>query len=165
GWENMLKFDPMQGLQVTLSGTVQYTDIALAGTQGGTRNTGTNWNAKALINYRFLKDWTLQLNGEYESPRVQPQGTSIAQYGMDASVSHDFTKKLTGVVAVNDVFYTRRWGNIIDTPYLYQENFRRREMRYIRFTLTWKFGEQNTSLFRRKNQQRPDPGTGGDQDF
>ena len=39
--------------------------------------------------------------------------------------SHDFTKKLTGVLSVNDMFYTRRWGNIIDTEQLYQESFRR----------------------------------------
>ena len=35
-------------------------------------------------------------------------------------------------------------------------------MRFVRFTLTWKFGEQNTSLFRRRQyQQRQEPGTGG----
>ncbi|MEO8589737.1 MAG: outer membrane beta-barrel protein [Flavobacteriales bacterium] len=165
GWENILKFDPVQGLQVTLSGTLQYTDIALGSAQGGARNTGTSWNAKAMINYRFSKDWTAQLNGEYESPRPQPQGTGIRQYGVDASVSHDLAKKLTAVLSVNDVFNSRRWGNIIDTPYLYQENARQREARYVRFTLTWKFGEQNTSLFRKKNQQRSDPGSGGDSDF
>lgn len=165
GWENVLKFDPVQGLQVTLSGTVQYVDIALSSAQGGTRNTGTYWNAKALLNYRFLKDWTVQVNGEYEGPRVQPQGMGLAQYGVDASVSHDFTKKLTAVLSVNDIFFTRRWGNIIDTPFLYQENYRRREMRFVRLTLTWKFGEQNTSLFRKRGQQpRSEPG-GGDMEF
>ena len=70
---------------------------------------------------------------------------------------------LTGVLSVNDMFYTRRWGNIIDTEQLYQESFRRREMRFVRFTLTWKFGEQNTSLFRRRNNQRQEPGTGGEE--
>lgn len=166
GWENVLKFDPRQGLQITLSGTLQYTDVGLNDAQGGTRNQGTNWNAKAMVNYRFLKDWTVQLNGEYEGPRIQPQGRTMPQYGVDASLSHDFTKQLTGVLSVNDVFYTRKWGNIIDTPYLYQENYRRREMRFIRFTLTWKFGERDASLFRRKTQQaRPEPGGGGEMDF
>ena len=161
GWENIVKIEPVKGLQFTMSGTIQYTDVALGNSQGNTRNTGTNWNAKTMVAWRFQKDWNLQLNGEYESPRVQPQGRSLAQYGLDASVSHDFTKKLSGVLMVNDVFYTRRWGNIIDTPSLYQESFRRREMRFVRFTLTWKFGEQNTSLFRKRNQQRPEPGAGG----
>lgn len=168
GWENILKIEPRQGLQFTLSGTVQWTDVALGGSQGGLRNQGINWNTKGMVNYKVLKDWSVQLNGEYESARIQAQGRSIPQYSIDASISHDFNKKLSGVLSVNDVFYTRRWGNIIDTPQLYQESFRRREMRFVRFTLTWKFGEQNTSLFRRKqNQQRPEPGTGngGDMDF
>ncbi len=163
GWENILKIEPKQGLQFTLSGTLQWTDVALSGTQGGLRNQGSNWNTKAMVSYKVLKDWSLQLNGEYESARIQPQGRSLPQYSLDASISHDFTKKLTGVLSVNDMFYTRRWGNIIDTEQLYQESFRRREMRFVRFTLTWKFGEQNTSLFRRRNNQRQEPGSGGEE--
>ncbi|MBX2972256.1 MAG: outer membrane beta-barrel protein [Flavobacteriales bacterium] len=167
GWENVIKVDPMQGLQVTLSGTVQYTNVALASAQGGARNEGTNWNSKLMVNYRFLKDWTVQVNGEYESPRIQPQGVTLSQYGVDASVSHDFTRKLTGVLSVNDIFFSRRWGNTVDTPLLYQESYRRREMRFVRFTLTWKFGEQNASLFRKRGQQPRDPGQsgGGEMDF
>lgn len=166
GWENVFKVDPMQGLQLTVSGTVQYTDVGLNSAQGGARNQGTNWNGKVMANYRFLKVWTFQINGEYESPRIQAQGRSLSQYGVDASLSHDFTKKLTGVLSVNDMFYTRRWGNTVETPYIYQDSFRRREMRFVRFTLTWKFGEQNTSLFRKKGNQQRDPGAGGgDGDF
>lgn len=167
GWENVVKLDPMQGLQITLSGTLQYTSVSLDAAQGGANNEGSNWNSKLMMNYRFVKDWTVQLNGEYESPRIQPQGVTLSQYGVDASVSHDFTKKLTGVLSVNDVFFSRRWGNTVDTDRLLQESFRRREMRFVRFTLTWKFGEQNMSFFRRRNnQQRGEPGQGGgDMDF
>ena len=162
GWENILKIEPKQGLQVTLSGTLQWTDVALSSSQGSLRNQGSNWNAKAMVSYKLLKDWSVQVNGEYESARIQAQGTSLPQYGVDLSINHDFTKKISGVLSVNDLFYTRRWGNIIDTDRLYQESFRRREMRFVRFTLTWKFGEQNTSLFRRRQyQQRQEPGTGG----
>lgn len=162
GWENILKIEPKQGLQLTLSGTFQWTDVTLSGTQGGLRNQGTNWNTKAMVSYKILKDWSVQVNGEYESARIQAQGKGLPQYSLDASISHDFTKKLTGVLSVNDMFYTRRWGNVIDTQTLYQESYRRREMRYVRFTLTWKFGEQNTSLFRRRNQ-RQEPGSGGEE--
>jgi hypothetical protein len=161
GWENILKFDPVTGLQLTLSGTVQYTNVGLAEAQGGKRNQGFNWNAKALVNYRFAKDWAMQLNGEYEGPEILPQGVSLSQYGLDASLSHDFNKHLSAVVAVNDVFFTRRWGNLLDTPFFLQENFSRREQRNVRITFTWKFGERDASLFRRKNgQQRREPGSG-----
>ncbi|HNR54711.1 MAG TPA: outer membrane beta-barrel protein [Flavobacteriales bacterium] len=168
GWENVLKVDPMKGLQITLSGMVRHTNVALSSAQGGLRNQGVVWESKLMVNQRFgvKADWTVQLNGEYESPEVQAQGRSMAQYGVDASLSHDFTKRLTGVLSVNDIFFTRRWGNIIDTPLLFQESYRRREMRFVRFTLTWKFGEQNMSLFRRRGQ-RSEPGQngGGEMDF
>lgn len=157
GLENIVKLEPLTGLQLTLSGTVQFTDVALRGSDGGTRNQGLNWNGKALVAWRFMKDWSMQVNGEYESPRIQPQGRSIAQYGIDLSVNHELSKRINVVLNVNDVFYTRKWGNIVDTDALYQESFRRREMRFVRLTLTWKFGEQNQSLFR-KRQQRPDQG-------
>lgn len=160
GWENIFKFRFWQDLQVTLSGTLQYTALTLSSDQGGLRNEGTNWEAKALVQYKFKKAWNIQLNGEYESPEVQAQGRSLSQYSMDASLGYDFNKRLTGVVSVNDLFYTNRNGSTINTPYLIQENFSRREQRYVRFTLTWKFGESDASLFRKKGQ-RPESGNGG----
>lgn len=165
GWENVLKLDPKKGLQFTLSSTMQYTNVALGQGQGDVRNEGFNWMAKVMASYRFGSgsNWTAQVNGEYESPEIEAQGTRLAQYGMDISLGHDFTKKLTGVVSVNDVFYTRVWGSTIDTPYLYQESFRRREQRFIRFTLTWKFGEQRSMIFRKRGSQPGrEPGSGGD---
>lgn len=167
GWENVLKFDPAKGLQLTLSGTLQYTDIALSNTQGGDRNQGFNWNAKALVSYRFGRDrtWALQLNSEYEGPRIQPQGRTLAQYGVDVSVNRELSKQWSANLNVNDVFYTRRWGNILDTPNVYQENFRRREQRFIRLTLTWKFGERDATIFRRRQQPREPGGRDGDMEM
>ncbi|MBK7944016.1 MAG: TonB-dependent receptor family protein [Flavobacteriales bacterium] len=40
GWENILKVEPKQGLQLTLSGTLQWTDVALQGTQGSAATKG-----------------------------------------------------------------------------------------------------------------------------
>lgn len=111
----------------------------------------------------------MQLNGEYDGPRILPQGVTLSQYGLDASLSHDFNKNLSAVVAVNDVFFTRRRGSLLDTPFFLQESFARREQRNVRITFTWKFGERDASLFRRKNgQQRGEPGGGpggGDMDM
>lgn len=160
GWENMVKFEPGKGPQLTLSGTVRYVDIGLG--DGGLRNQGINWSAKAMVNYRLRKDLVVQVNGEYEGPRIQPQGRTLDQYGVDASVNYDLTKSLSLVAAVNDIFFTRRWGSVLDTPYLYQESYRRRDMRNFRVTLTWKFGQQDTSLFHRRQQQpQRDPGGNG----
>jgi hypothetical protein len=68
---------------------------------------------------------------------------------------------------VNDVFFTRRWGYAYDTPTFIQDDFRRREMRFVRLTATWKFGERDASFFRRRPQTRSEPslrGGGGQED-
>lgn len=164
GWENMVKLEPAKGPQITLSGTVQYVDVGLGADAGELRRQGVNWSAKAMVNYRLRKDLVVQVNGEYEGPRVQPQGRTLDQYGVDASVNYDLAKNLSLVAAVNDLFFTRRWGNVVDTPYLYQESYRRRDMRNFRVTLTWKFGQQDASLFRRRQQPTREAG-GGEEGF
>jgi len=162
GWENVLKFEPTKGPQITLSGTAQYVDIGLNEGSRTLRNQGINWQAKLMLAYRLRKDLSVQVNGEYEAPRIMPQGRTVGQYGIDASVNWEIRKQLSAVLALNDVFFTRRWGQVLDTPLLHQESFHRREMRNLRLTLTWKFGQQDASLFRRRQQQPREPGGGGD---
>ncbi|MBL7963098.1 MAG: TonB-dependent receptor [Flavobacteriales bacterium] len=165
GWENTLRVEPIKGLQATLSGTVQYTSVALGGAQAGTRNEGFIWNSKLVVSYRMPDGWSMQANGEYEGPRIIPQGTTLPQYGLDLSVSKEFNKRLQAVLSVNDVFYTRRWGNTLETDTFIQENYRRREQRFARLTVTWRFGEQNTSLLRRRQQRREGGGEGDGMEF
>jgi hypothetical protein len=161
GWENTVKLDLSKAFQATLGGTVQYIDIAAG--EGRASNSGWQGNAKVNVTGRLPKDWNVQLNGEYEGRRPIPQGYSIANWGIDLSGSKEFNKQWSATVMVNDVFFTRKWGTVLDTPTLYQQTERRREMRFVRLTVTWKFGEQDTSFFRRRNQnQRRDPGAGGE---
>jgi len=161
GWENTIKLEPFKGAQLTVGGTAQYVEIAAGNGATALRNNGWQLNAKLNLNVRLPKDWSFQINGEYEGRRPQPQGYAIPNGGVDVSMGKDFGKHWSAQMLVNDVFYSRLWGTVLDTPTLYQETERRREMRFVRLQLTWKFGEQDTSLFRRKQQQRRDPGTGG----
>ena len=164
GWENALRLEPFKGAQLTLSGTVQYVEIGA----GAVRNNGWMANAKANFNMRLPKDLSVQVNGEYEGRRPQPQGYAIPNGGVDLSASKDFGRHWSTQFTLNDVFFTRLWGNILDTQELYQETERRREMRFLRVNITWKFGEQDASLFRRRDRrdQRRDPGAvGGEGDF
>lgn len=165
GWENTVKLTPWKGIEVTLNGNVQYLTIGLS--QGTTTLTNSGWvgTAKVNLSQRFPKDFILQLNGNYEGPRPIPQGHSLEQYSIDATVSKELSKKFSITASLNDVFNTRRFGTAYETLYFTQEISRRRDVRNFRVTATWKFGQQDTSLFRRKQQQqRRDPGaTGGDE--
>jgi len=159
GWENTVKLELSKAFQFTVGGTLQYVEISA----GDGRSSNSGWQANGKLNLmgRLPKDWSVQLNGELEGKRPIPQGYSIGNWGIDLSSTKEFNKHWSATLMVNDVFFTRKWGTVLDTPTLYQENERRREMRFVRLTLTWKFGEQDASFFRRR-QPRAEPGTGGE---
>ena len=131
-------------------------------------NEGFNWEAKLTGNYKivaenksFFNDMSFQLMGEYESPEVIPQGKRAAQYQVDLAMRKDFLKNKKGTLtfAVNDLFNTNRDGVIYDTERFYQTSFRRRNVRNVRLTFSYKFGDANFSLFRKGNDRG-----GGDDD-
>lgn len=162
GTESSVKYNLIKPLDITLSGNINYLEIlAQSGTQN-IQNSGINWNAKAMITYRIKKDLVFQLNGDYEAPRIVPQGRTIEVYSLDASLNKDFGKKFSINASVNDIFNTRRFGGIYETELFRQEFSRRRQTRFFRINITWKFGEADYSLFKRKGtNQRREPGQGG----
>ena len=68
-------------------------------------------------------------------------------------------KKGTLTFAVNDLFNTNRYGVIYDTERFYQTSYRRSNVRNVRLTFSYKFGDANFSLFRKGNDRG-----GGDDD-
>ncbi|MEX1132763.1 MAG: outer membrane beta-barrel protein [Flavobacteriales bacterium] len=160
GWENTLRVQLAKGLITTMSSELEYINVQLGGMDAIT-NSGLNWEAKLLVSYELQKSWVFQVNGDYRSPQVIPQGTRISNYGVDASVSKEINKQWNVVLSVNDVFFSRRWGYAYDTPTFTQDDFRRREMRFVRFTATWQFGQRDASLFRKRGPQRTEPSLRG----
>ncbi len=162
GWENTLRVELAKGLVTTLSTQVEYVKVELGALENVIVNDGFNWDAKLLVSYEMPKSWVIQVNGDYRSPQIIPQGTRISNYGVDASFSKEINKQWNVVLAVNDIFFSRRWGYAYDTPTFLQDDFRRREMRYARITVTWRFGERDASLFRRRAQRTEPSLRGGD---
>lgn len=163
GWENTLRVEPLKGLITTLSGTMEYSQVELrsTGTMQSISNRGLNWDTKLLVSYELPKKWALQVNGNYRSPRIIPQGRRISNYGADASISKEINKQWSVVLNVNDIFNTRRWGSEYDTPQFTQIDSRRREMRNARITVTWKFGERDASFFRKRATGGTEPSLRG----
>jgi outer membrane receptor protein involved in Fe transport len=137
----------------------QYRDVK-ANVKGiNLNNTGFNWSTKLMVNYRinqpdskFFNNFSFQLSGEYESPRVMPQGKTKEQYYMDFAIRKDFLKNKAGTLTfnVNDVFNSRRFGSITDTENFYQDSYRRWNVRTVRLTFSYRFGRQDFDLFKRK---------------
>ena len=125
---------------------------------------GYAYNAKAIFSYKFPKQITLQVNGNYESPRILLLGNTLPIYSMDVSLNKMFGTKWIVTANLSDAFNTRRMGTYYQTPYYTQELSRRRESRYVRFSITYLFGKMDASIFKRAKQMKGTDNQQGSQD-
>jgi iron complex outermembrane receptor protein len=169
GWENTLKIFPVKKLDITLSGNVFYTDIVGGTNENGASNSGFSWLAKAIISYKLPMDFTIQGNGTYEAPKILPQGKTTQVYYFDLSLSKDFGF-FTLNFTVADVLNSRANGSHLtevgQDPSLvsYVDQSRRRDQRYAKLGVSFRFGKMDASLFKKKRPAQQDSG-GGDMGF
>jgi len=163
GWENNFKTNFLKKkLDVTINLNGFFTDISANVGNTTIQNSGFSWNTKVIVSYKLPKQYTLQVNGNYEAPRIIPQGKTLDQYSVDISLNKEIMKTLSFNLVVNDVFNTRRFGTYYESNIMEQNISRRRETRFVRLSVTWRFGEMDASLFRkRSNQKRGDSNGGG----
>ncbi|HPZ89090.1 MAG TPA: outer membrane beta-barrel protein, partial [Flavihumibacter sp.] len=96
---------------------------------------------------------SFQLSGQYESPRVMPQGKQKEQYGFDFAIRKDFLKNKAGTIVfnINDVLNSRKFGSITDTENFYQDSYRRWNVRSFRLTFSYRFGRSDLDLFKKRD--------------
>lgn len=156
GMEHTFKYTLFKNLDVMLNANAFY--IYLRGlvvpTEPVVTSTGYAYNIKSTISYKFPKNFTLQMNGSYESPRILLLGYSQPNYGFDVSVNKMIGVKWILNATVSDVMNTRRMGTYYETPFYIQELSRRRENRFFRFTVTYLFGKMDASIFKRGKQMK-----------
>lgn len=163
GWDQTLKLNPVKNLDLSLNTNLFYTSISADYKGTSFVNRGFNWNGKVNAQYKLPKDINLQITGNYESPKILPQGKSIPVYFMDIGFSKEWFKTFSATLLVSDLFNTKRMGSQIVTDYMVQDLSRRRESRFIRLTLSYRFGKIDASLFRKKPVRLQNGG--GDMDF
>ncbi|MGZ4098139.1 MAG: outer membrane beta-barrel family protein, partial [Bacteroidia bacterium] len=156
GIENTVKYTLFKNFDVTLNANAFY--IYIRGTvvqnQPEVKAEGYAYNAKAILSYKLPKAITLQVNGNYESPKILLLGKSNEIYSMDVSLNKMVGFKWIFNATLSDVFNTRRMGAHYQTPYYVQDLSRRRESRYVRFTVTYIFGKMDASIFKKGKQMR-----------
>lgn len=134
--------------------------------------------AKVNNTFKLLKNLTLQLSGDYQSRTILPagggggfggggrggfgggfgtqttaQGYIKPNYGVDGALRYEFLKNRTASISLNiqDIFRTRQYQAISQSPVFYQEIARRRDARLVRINFNWRFGKFDPVLFKRKN--------------
>lgn len=166
GIENTFKYTFFKNLDWTINVNAYYIYIKglIVPTEPVVKAEGYAYNAKTTLSYKFPKQFTLQLNGNYESPKILLLGVANEIYSMDISLNKMIGTKWVFNATLSDVFNTRRMGTHYETPYYIQDLSRRRESRYFRFTVTYLFGKMDASIFKRAKQMKGMGGQEGNQD-
>ncbi len=164
GLEESLKYKIVKNLEATVGVNI-FRNSVKATLHGVELNrTGWNWDTRGNIEYRFLKNWVLQANGEYEAPRITAQGRNLRNYGMDLALKRNFNPLGSVTFLVNDVFNTKGRGSLLYGDNYIQRSWRRREVRFFQISVQLRFGKPDAALFKKTRQPRQMQG-GGDMDF
>lgn len=143
------KFSEQFDIMPTMN--LQYRHVKAQSGDLNLENRGFNWDAQLNVNYRtaskkeLLDKLAFQLSGRYRSPNVIPQGRTISELRVDFAVRRDILKDNKGniVFAIDDVFNTRRWGSLIETPNFIQDSYSRWNVRSFRLTFSYRFGAKD----------------------
>lgn len=147
--------------------------------QEGLKNEQFTYFFKENLSVKLPKNFTVQLNGSYQSrtafdtggggggggnrgggggggpwggPSSTAQGYTIPVWYVDFSIRKDLWKRTASItLSVQDIFRSRRTGSFTDSDYFMQETWRRRDPQLVRVNFSYRFGKFDVSLFRRKN--------------
>jgi outer membrane receptor protein involved in Fe transport len=106
------------GLDYNLSGNVYYNDVDARNLGiAGTRSAYSH-DAKAALTWRPGSKDTVQVNIGSAGKRLTAQGYRRGNTAMDLGYRHRFRPNFSVTVTLSDVFASRRFGNVLDTPEL-----------------------------------------------
>lgn len=154
------------------------------------KNQRWSWFAKWNNHVKLPANLTFELTAQYFSKSVLPntggggaqqaqggghgpgggsvgssQGYIDSHYDFDASLRKDWKwgtgNTLSLTASINDIFGTDRTQSYSVTQFMTQNSYRLRQPRIVRFTLSYRFGRFDKSLFK-KNQQQGGNDNGGD---
>ncbi len=100
------------------------------------------WTNRTSLNFSIPKIMKAQVAFNYTAPSVRPQGKTLAMYHFDLGFSRDLMKgKSTIGLNIRDLFNTRRWRSVIDTPELYSTSSTLWRPRTITLVYTYRFNQ------------------------
>ncbi len=91
------------------------------------------------------------------------QGYIKSNYGVDFAVQKSFLKQNAASVTFNvsDIFRTRRFAQYSESAFFIQDSYRLPDVPMFRLTFSFRFGQMDMSLFKRKNTKADSEGMQG----
>lgn len=120
------------------------------------------WSGRASTKVKVEGIADFQANVRYRAPRITPQGRSLALYVVDLGASREILKgNGTLTLSVRDLFNSRRWRSITETPTYYSENEFQWRARQLLLTFNYRLNQKK----QRGKGKRGGYDGGGDMDF
>ncbi|MEI6890360.1 MAG: TonB-dependent receptor domain-containing protein [Bacteroidales bacterium] len=131
-------------LNINFSASGYYNEIDASNLGFSKNKAALSWNAKLNASLSITKTTILQINGQYRSSVLTPQGMRYPTWGVNAGFRQDFfKKKLSLIITVSDLFNSSSSKSTINTPVLVQESLRRRDGPVIYGGLVFNFSSNS----------------------
>ncbi|GCC51656.1 TonB-dependent receptor [Chryseotalea sanaruensis] len=102
-------------------------------------NSNLAWNTKAVADFLLPASFKFQITGNYESPEIEAQGTDVARYNVDLSMSKSIKDGKAKIsISARDVFNTLRYGGTSFADSFRQERFVKPQSRIFLVSLGFK---------------------------
>jgi len=184
GMEFTVKNNFWKILELTTNLNFYNSIVDATNVQEGLENQQFTYFIKENASVKLPKNFTVQLNGSYQSrtafdtggsgrgghggggpwsgPTSTAQGYTIPVWYVDFSIRKDLWKRTGSLtLSVQDIFRSRRTGSFTESDYFSQETWRRRDPQLVRLNFSYRFGKFDVSLFRRKNTRTETEGMDG----
>lgn len=143
GGELLYKTTIIKGWNIMANANCFNTKIAASNIDAVLNNNGFSWFAKLSSDIQLPQDFTLQLSGSYEAPKVIPQGKTLSTGSADISLKKDFlqNKKLSVILSLADVFNTDRAKQHTYMLNQYEQTYLQKyATRIFKVSMSWSFG-------------------------
>lgn len=160
GFENTARINWHKNFNTTFNVDVFYVYLNSGIIDALPETVSQGWSYKGKVGLNYTLPWQLQLqvNGNYEAPKAIIYGQSREMYFADISLNKMLNMKWIFNVTLSDIFNSKQFGYTTSTDNWAQEMSRRRETRFLRFTITYLFGKFDTSLFKKFGKKGGTPG-------
>ncbi len=141
GLETALSAGTGDPFSVNASGNFFYNIIDASNLGYSSARSVVSWSGSLTCNLRLFSATMVQVNGNYRSERLTPQGTVLPSGTVNVGIRQDlWNRRFSMVLTVADLFKTIRREIRIDTPALMERSMTTRDSRIFMFSCTFRFG-------------------------
>lgn len=142
GLEMIFSYRFKKIMVLNLSGNLFYNEIDASNLGYSNKKSSVSGNVKLGASINVTKSTAMQLNANYRSSELTPQGQYLAGYSLNLGLRQNlFKERASLLLTVSDVFNSMRWQSEINTPVLYQKTTTKRKSQIIYLGFSYRFGK------------------------